>query len=284
MKYLITALFLFGCHKPNPDSQPKAPAERFAAIEDRIAAMSWPTGWVSCTDIDGGHGCLGDSLLFTGLALGAADCEHGQIYQDALTEMIHANNGILERHPTIRGSSLDGALGFLWGMARRYANCPDARAATLESVRLYASNSSGTLEPYFSVVLRQVLADMGDGDSPSEHDRGMLGSEIAGWAFAVVTSESAAYRIHLGYLGLSLVDSPKGRVSYCAAVEKAKIPLIESFCGRPGLTEWIDGFLPNVYEFRHQRAIWEGPDANGKQTPGVDYLVGYRQAFGFAAP
>lgn len=280
MRALLLLLAVYGCAKPAPDKIAETPTDRFAEVAARAGAMTWPDGWITCVKPDGSRDCLGDSLIFSGLAMGADDCEHGQIYEDALVGMIHDNDGELVRHPTIRGSSLDGALGFLWGMAQRARRCPASTERLSAAVRAYSERNARPLEPYFPVVVRQVLHDMGDGDPPSEHDRGLLGSELAGWALAVVSTQAAAFRLHLGYLAFSLVDAPKGKTAYCAAVEKAKIPLIEAFCGRPGLLDWLRDFRYNEWEYRHQRGAWEDPDGDGRETAGVDFLVGYRQAYG----
>ncbi len=280
MRLILCLLALAACHKPNPESLPKAPADTFTEAENHAVASTSPKGWIICTDAAGALGCFGDSLLFSGLAMGAADCEHGQIYEDAMVEMINGNDGALERYPGIPGASLDGALGFMWGMAKRAGRCADARPALAAAFSHWRSKSAGSLEPYFDVLAVQVLADLGLGDPPSEHDRGVLGAELAGWAFADAVSQSAAYRIHLGYLGLSLVDAPKGRASYCAAVEKAKMPLIEHFCGRPGLSEWLGAFRYDQIEYAHQRAVWETENPAGHHYAGVDYLTGYREAYG----
>lgn len=131
------------------------------------------------------------------------------------------------------------------------------------------------LAPYFDTMRAVVADELGLGDAPN--DIGSLGSEMAAWAFATVSQRAAAYRVHLGYLVLDVINAPKGKAAYCGATEAAKIPLIDHFCGRAGLQSWVSGFQYNLYEYRHQRAIWETADGNGLETPAIDYLVGVRE-------
>ena len=278
---LIVLLFLLGtvaCNKKSSKIDTYSNTITLSGVEDRAAEMSSPSGWIACLNADGTPGCLGDSLLFTGLAMGSADCEHGKPYEDAIAGMVR-NDRRLSRHPTLLGEiSLDGLLGFYWGTAKRFSRCPEAAESLRDLFALSRSSSESQLEPYFKVVSTQVAAALGLGDPPSEHDRGLLGSEIAGWAFATVVQRAGAFRLHLGYLALDIVDAPKGKSAYCASVGKAGIPLLESFCGRAGLSDWLDAFQFDRMEYAFQRASWESEDPAGKRFPGVDFLVGYRQA------
>lgn len=63
------------------------------------------------------------------------------------------------------------------------------------------------------------------------------------------------------------------------------MPVVEHFCGRPGLQAWIDAFSFNTWEYAHQRSpVWETPDAsrivNGARVPvetaGLDLLFALR--------
>ncbi len=272
MKSLLCLFALMACHKPNPGGASDAPIDQFTQVEERAAAMTSPLGWITCVTPEGEHDCLGDALIFSGIAMGAADCAHGQIYQDALQEMLAA--GKVYRHPTLSDYSLDGVLGLLWGIDKRAAKCPDAKdslAASLASLRV-------DLDPYFDVMQAEVAAHLGLQAPPSASDRGKLGAEIVAWSTAVVSKKAAAYRLHLSYLVLSVVKAPNSTALFCETVKEAKMPLLEDFCGRPGLSDWLDSFEPNAWEYRHQRAVWENPDGNGRQTAGVDYMMGYQQS------
>lgn len=268
-------MLLVACGKEPPASvAPASDQGRFIAVEERAAAMTSPAGWIACQNVDGTPGCLGDSLLFTGLAMGAADCEHGQLYQDAIASM----GAVLSRHPSLTGQiSLDGLLGFYWGVARRVRRCPDQVESLRDLFQLSRVTSEAQLEPYFGVVSTQVAADLGLGDPPAEDDRGILGAEVAAWSLATTSTHSAGYRIHLGMLALGLVSAPKGQAAFCASAGAAHIPLVEAFCGRDGLAEWLEAFQEDTWEYRHQRAAWESPDAAGRKTPGIDYLMGYAE-------
>ena len=77
---------------------------------------------------------------------------------------------------------------------------------------------------------------------------------------------------------MDTIAAPNGKSVFCGFVVKAKMPLLEQFCGRSGLKDWVLGFQPNVWEYAHQRSpVWERPDGRlGLEMPGLDYLVALR--------
>ena len=130
----------------------------------------------------------------------------------------------------------------------------------------------------------------GLGPKPSKESLKVAAASAATWAAGVVASKSACYRIHLAYLNLKALENlglPSGRGAFCKATGKLGkpeetaigMPLIDHWCGRDGLTEWLDDFKPNVWEYRFQRCEWEKPDGRSYETPGLDYLVAYSELF-----
>ncbi len=273
MKALLLLALLCACApKPKPSGPAGASQQDYEAAANRLVSML-DGGWVVSRFPDGTARDQGDSLLFTGMAMGVLDCARGAVPEAALAQMLQENHGVPYRHPTIQNDySLDGLLGLWWGIAKRTARCPEAR--TLWAGLLPEHKAAVSVEPYFGVVLQQVMADLGVGGAPSAIDRGLIGSEITLWAIGVTSSRQAGFRLHLGYLALSVVDAPKGKGTYCEAVKDAHIALIEHFCGRDGLPAWIQNFAYDRYVYAFQRAAWETPDgAGGLETPAVDLLA-----------
>lgn len=273
---LLAILVLVGCQKDEPDKKPSPLPLPYEFVADRALDLSEPDGWIVNRYDNGLIRTPGDALLFTGMALGALDCERGAVPEAALTQMFTTAYGDIYRHPSMRSipASLDGALGLYWGIHHRIAKCPASRSVWVENMRAFDPHARKYLEVIFEPVHEQVMAGLGLGMPPSEEARGRMGAAVAAWAFGVVQSKSAAYRLHLGYLALSVVDAHRGKVAYCESVTKAEISLLEHFCGRPGLASWVKSFQINKWEYHHQRAIWESPDGEPfLNTPGLDYLV-----------
>lgn len=270
-KLLIMAMFLTGCAKDAPKNVPTENPDpvAYSYVSARALAMS-DNGWIVSRWPDGAMRDQGDSLLFTGLAMGSLNCADGSIPERALLKMLQENHGKVYRHPSIPDDySLDGLLGLWWGISHRVKKCPESQDAWTEILPEHAA--AVTIEPYFEVVLKTVM-----GEPVSDEDRGRLGAEIASWAFGVVTHRAAAYRLHLGFLALDLVDAPKGKAAFCGTVGEAHMPLLDDFCGKEGLADWMGAFDYDRYVYAHQRAVWEAPDGRpGLSTPGIDYLIAY---------
>lgn len=244
----------------------------YKATVDRIVSLI-DSGWVVSRYKDGRAKDQGDSLLFTGLAMGAMPCSQGAAQEAALLKMLDEKHGGVYRHPSIPDDySLDGLLGLWWGINNRTKRCPDSKDIWAKILPQHAA--AVAIEPFFYTVLDQVEANLGIAPEPTLSQRGDLGAAVGAWAMGVVSQRAAAYRLHLGYLALSIVKAPKGEAVFCEAVKDAKIALIEHFCGRSGLDAWIHNFAFNRYVYAFQRAAWE--DADGREdvdTPGVDLLV-----------
>lgn len=275
MRSLIFLLLLLGCQhdipKPDEDTFPVDPA-LYDEAADRLMGML-DEGWVVSRFTDGTIRDQGDSLLFTGIAMGALDCQRGTVLEAALLKMLEEKHGGVYRHPSIPDDySLDGLLGLWWGIAHRTARCPEARGYWAAALPTHAAAVS--VEPFFGVVLEQVMASLGVGGAPSVGERGSLGSEVSGWASLVVSARSPAYRLHLAWLALDVVDAPRGKDAFCGVVNPAGIALVEQFCGRGALSRWVHDFAYNRSVYGFQRASWEGFDGvPNLNTPAIDLLV-----------
>ncbi len=236
-------------------------------------------GWVVSRFTDGTMRDQGDSLIFTGIAMGALDCARGAVPEAALIKMLDEKHGGVYRHPTIPNEyTLDGLLGLWWGVQERTRRCPES--VPTWQAHLKDHERAVKVEPFFSYALETVMARLGLSSNPTPTERGVLGSEVGGWAVTVVEQRAAAYRLHLGFLTLSIVNAPQGKQTYCEAVTDAKIPLIEQFCGRAGLSDWISGFAYNRYVYQFQRGAWESPDGvDGLNTPALDLIMALRMLY-----
>ncbi len=271
---LALLALLVACNgaKKTEDDLPKDVPITYESAADRLLAMA-DSGWVVSRYDGGAMEHVGDSLLFTGLALGVLDCRRGDTAEMALAAMFRQNGGQLWRHPSIPSEwSLDGAIAVYWGASKRMERCPESRV--LWSELLQAHRDVVILPPFFNTMLDQVVSQASGGDGPSATRRGQLGAEVAAWALATVSQRQAGYRVHLGYLVLDVVDAPYGKVAFCEAAKDAGMFLVEHFCGRPGLDTWINYFRYDRYEYALQRAAWETETIpQGLHTPGVDYLM-----------
>ncbi len=285
---IICALFLSSCAKAKP-SEPAAPAlapevEAYDQAADRMLGMA-DGGWIVSRGSGGEVQHEGDSLLWTGMALGTLDCARAAPVSQALLAMIDLEAGGLYRHPSLRGQdvSMDGALGFYWGVVKHVIRCPDDLEAWHVAIASHQAHGFKMPTKGFEHVQKDVFHFFGLlADGGTNHD---LAEEGAAWAAAVNARHAAAYRIHLVLLAYQLVEATgdhllgSQRDRFCSATRGTGMPTTDFYCGRDDLTNWIAAYVPNAWEFRHQRGQWESPDGGGLETPGLDYLVALRSVY-----
>ncbi len=281
VKYLFMIALLAGCGHADDKPEPSSPMDAsvtYGAAAARLGTML-EDGWVVSRGPGGDPRDQGDSLIFTGIAMGALSCADGAVPEAALVKMLREKNGGVYRHPSIPDDySLDGLLGMWWGIAGRTKRCPETKE--LWASLLPQHEAAVAIEPFFHTALQQVMADLGVGTAPTASDRGELGSVVSGWAFGVVANREAAFRLHLGFLTLSMIDAPQSKNIFCASVPKANIALLEQFCDRAGLSAWSTAFAYNRYVYAFQRASWETETVpSGEETPGLDLLVALRMLY-----
>lgn len=279
---IIFALVVTACGKADPERPPAVPSDHVAALveeaETRILSMSDPVGWVVSRWVEDGRvEHTGDSVLFTGIALGASSCETGDVHEAALLAMLQETGGTVYRHPSQRERqpSLDSHLGLWWGISERVERCPASRDKWASAM---AHHKPLNVPGVFDVVLDALFHKLGLAPAPSSGSLRDLEVVMAGWAHLVVATRSAGYRIHLGLLALETAGA--GRDAFCGATEGAGLLTVDHFCGRDDLQAFVSGFEWNQYEYRFQRAHWESPDGKeGLDTPGLDLRVALRKAF-----
>jgi hypothetical protein len=299
---LVLTLFLAlsACSKEPAErttSQPSDDAQSsFVAAEDRLVSRFLEDGWVVSRHADGSPEHQGDSLLFTGIALGTLDCAHKHDVEWALAKMLEDLGGGLYRHPSLSQKvSLDGALGLYFGLATG-KKCPDSMVEWGHHLLLHRNylhahsmklneQDSAQLVPEFDYVLDLLASSLGVADQPDDAQARSLETEVSAWALGVKARKAACYRVHLGWLTLRSLEalgklSQRGRADFCGVTDGMDLPVIDHWCGRGDLQGWIAGFQENQWEFRHQRCGgWEKPDGQGLETPGLDLLVAMKAAY-----
>ena len=297
---------LFAC-SAEPRHEPEEPGEdarqAYEETAERLATRFLDAGQV-VSRLHGEPYHLGDSLIWTGIAAGAMPCRLVAPIEDALIANIESNAGHVVRFRPLpdeyrggREASLDGVLGLWSGIAKlakrcgigpHWANAFEMHVTTvLESGEVYPGAANASVVPWFATVLRQLSCRAGSGACPSSGDRLALAAAVSSWAYVVKQTQSAAYRIHLGYLALSTLedagaDVGRERGMFCTATLGVGMPLIDHWCGRDGLAEWLAGFQWNAQEYALQRGPWESADGReGLETPGLDRLVALDTLFNF---
>lgn len=276
MRFLaLLALVFCGCSSQKDEPKnPQYPVVESEATQRFLGMLD--EGWVVSRWDDGRIEHAGDSLIFTGIGMAALGCADGAPLAAALQKMLQETGGRLYRHPTLKDEwSLDGALGFYYGVQARTARCGEKDTW---GPLLKAHAASQALPPFFDVARQALMSDLGLNDPPSDEARGTLGAELDGWAVAVVSQRAAAYRLHLAWITFELLHRPpKSWAGFCGAVQKAQMPLLEHECGRGTLAAWAEKFEYDRWEYALQRAAWETETvASGLHTPGLDYLIARR--------
>jgi len=301
-------LALLSCaHEPRPEPQPAGAPEKEAqeaALARFRDGFVGPKGYVTSYYTDGPRAGererLGDSTLWTWVAIGALDCQTAAAMVDAQLDLLVSKAGRIDRHDPLRVPgdartpySFDQESGWLHGLARHIARCGpsplvdvawDTRDAytAANGGRLHEDPALGRLPAEFTVLRDELAHKLGKGGRPSNARLTSLSAQLAGWLAAVKATRRECYRAHLGWLyvsGLEALGRPlsdEGRAAVCAAADGLSMPVWEHYCGRDDLAAFIRDFRYNQYEYSLQRCAWETPDGlPDLATPGVDLIVAY---------
>jgi hypothetical protein len=301
-RILAMAIGLVACHPKDTQPEPEQPGMSDVQLYDEAVQRLdrfIDRGFVVSLKADGTAEHQGDSLIWTGMALGSLPCGLGTKVAFGIRRMAAILQGGMWRHPDLVDDvSMDGALGVYWGLARRIKRCGEAdfwKGMIEEHVRYLDThdvlklnpNSTASLVPGFDYLPRLLAHEADVGGEPSKDMlRSMQLSTIA-WTVATKSQKAAAYRIHLSMIALQTVEElsvkldPLLRSAFCSASKDTDMPTVDHFCGRGDLGGWISGFEYNAWEMRHQRAgAWETPDGKpGLETPAVDLLVALTTAY-----
>lgn len=252
---------------------------------------------------DGTKDRMGEGLLWGMVLLSALPCKEGGGISSGLTDLVTSQGGELVRFLPLGGyaggreTNFDEETGYYFGVAARVRNCPleeDALKRAWISRLDYIARQNGKLHANvdesmpaeFTFTRDAISHRFGVRAAPYKDRLRVLEQEIAAWALGVRVALAPAYRVHLGlrhFMALEALGyeiSAHARGLYCSYTEAMDIPLVDWWCGRGGLEDYIANYQPNEWEFRMQRAgAWESPDGNGLETPGVDFIEALATAY-----
>lgn len=286
MKPVLAFVLLFlSCHTPGPKQVVHADFDdQYASILERTIALS-EDGWVVSRDAAGEPHARGDSLIWTGILLGVAPCDYVSPLYTAFSD------GHLFRHPALANQiSVDGVLGLYYGIASRLRRCGDKEALkaaflphftyTVANRGLLNPNSDIRLDLEFTYIRDLIALNLGIINA-APTNRNNFQTMINLWVFSVMAKNASCYRVHLGWLAFRVSESFGGlsnraRGHFCWATDDAGLPLIDHWCGRGDLLQWMQDFQVNEWEYRHQRCPARSePDGQGYERPGIDFLIAF---------
>lgn len=253
---------------------------------------------------------LGDSWFMSGVAVATLDCAKANELAEAHADLILQKDGRIDRHDPLKVCdgpgcdsktwySFDQEIGYLYGLARLVGRCGapaqkvvdafDAHDRYIERNRgrLHEDPSVDAMPPEFTFLHDAVAHSFNRGGRPHPDRLITLGKQISTWNFGTKTGRAACFRANLGWMtmrgieGLGYAFAAPSKGIMCESSAGMELPHWDHSCGRGGLQAWLDGFELNRYEFALQRCYWESPDgAPDLATPGVDYLVAFREQHG----
>lgn len=303
MKKLILTLALVSCGHPLSEDAPQ-PSTKDIQKEYFDASNRAITQFLDHSRIvdrgqDGSAQGVGDSLIFSGLALFGLPCDLGSVIENQIISEIDSLQGGLMRHPVYEpnDASLDGALGLYFGIADRISRCSGSIEKWTPAIKKHMDfvdsnsqrlnpKSNSILTKEFDYVLHLMAYKMGVRNKPSNDTKLLLGLEIGEWARATMVAKKGCFRINLGLLALKTIEmlgeshANIVKNNFCDATKDSQLPTTDHYCGRTDMKQWIQDFKYNVWEYRHQRCgLFETPDAGGMKTPAIDYLVALRTVY-----
>lgn len=240
----------------------------------------------------------GDSLIWSGVAMTAMPCAGGGAIANGLRDMVASQSGGLYRHPSLPEKiSLDGAVGFYYGIADNIKRCQGDWAEEALALEAFADEHDGKLNaaadaeiyPEFTFARDAVLSAAGARGKPHGSRLAVLEAQAVAWAQAAKTAKAACFRVHVGWLALRTAEilgyslTPAGKSAFCQVTDGLRLPTVDHWCGREGLLDYLESFQFNQWEYRHQRCpAWETPDGKpGLNTPAIDRLAALRAAYDF---
>lgn len=297
----FVSLLLCACGKSKPVDKvdPESQSQlRFSAIQDRLVSDYLLDGFVISKEKNGTPTDHGDSLLFTGLALGVLDCKKIDMFLLALDRMQDNFSGYLVRIDPLpeefrQGDnfiSRDGATGALYGLQLAKRRCTALtekidhilsrwKDAVGNSLVLYPKSLAGIITPSFRTFWK---VGHSIGISDLEYENYIVSGLVT--TSLIKSNKSACYPIHLQtvqHLTFEIMGRPifkRNKDEFCGLTKDMGLMLTDWYCGRNGddLKLWLDNPEQSKHVYMSQRCTWENGDADDTLSPRVDFLVLFR--------
>jgi hypothetical protein len=307
MRFLALLLTLAACAKA-PDKPERLPAtdsvrELYDQTADRLMAEFLEDGQVVSRKPDGSPEHVGDSLIWTGVAIGVLPCHLAEVVADRLALRIRDNGGELVRFEPLpeeyvagREISFDGVSGVLFGLARYRARCQSdgVDRGFLTARRDYVArndnrihhNVDARIPAEFTFTEQALYHAYGLEGRPHDDRMHVLLLQLAGWTQAVKASRAACYRANLAWMHTSALEAlgysfgAAERGLLCQAAEGLDLPQWEHYCSRSmSLTSFVDAWQFDRAEFQLQRCSWEHEEPRGRRYPGLDLLLALTELY-----
>lgn len=300
LRIAMMLLFTVSCGKKEAQAIGGAALEGvFRYIQSQLVEefLSSSSGTVTSLDLsnDEGEADIGDSLLFTGIALGSVSCEIADRLVLALERMQDVNEGYLVRFNPLPAEykknpvSRDGAIGALFGLVRAEKRCPELskRIKGVKEKWKAAIGSSLFLHPNSSALITPQLqfwidAAYGKGMNAAKYSLFMSSALVT--AQQIKEKKSACYPVHLETLQFLTMEvqgvklTKEDKKNWCSITDGMGLMLTDWYCGRSSerAKAWLKYPETSQHIYMHQRCSWESPDVGSLRSPRVDYLVLYR--------
>lgn len=274
-------------------------SDTYDAAVDRFTSNHLQDNWVVSRYKDGKEEHLGDSLIWTGIAMASLSCDVGAPLEDRMIKMMVDNNGALVRYEPLgeyaNGNEVtfDGATGLYYGIFQRLRRCdthlkwgtPWMKHLEYLEANNYVlhPNVTAIVAPQFNSIRDYITSMLDQGDQPSDIRYRALEAEALTWSSLNIEDHRPCFPVHLSFLYLSFLEDSGNLLAtahegFCYATANANLPIIDHWCGRIDIDDWVDDFKYNEWEYRHQRCAaedWESPDGwENLETPALDLLFG----------
>jgi hypothetical protein len=237
---------------------------------------------------------LGDSALFTGLAIASMD----QFDVNPVLDHIIGSGGLIERHPLnpklSDPSSRDQVIGMMYGLVVRWNRKPEEREKIAKAWKFhyeYVENLKGKLYPKAGIdkslnpSLYYLWLEVGKyfGVTEKSGDRNLWLVGLTTTAIDTNVHKKAAYPMHLSMVQILTaheIGKPVDNVfrwRWCQESKNMLIPMIDWYCERRKADNFLANYVENEWDYQHQRAQqYESPDGNNNKSSQLDFIILHR--------
>ena len=277
--------------------------QREAELQERLRTRFLEKGYVVSRKGEKPH-FVGDSLLWTGIAMGVLDCEIAR----EIFEAVHASakkrrGGLVRIEPLPRSynvdpTSRDMEVGAIFGFAAYFLSCEDPEVVDLLTLHFdfidqnhaalypHGDPSKININPAFAYFLNEVAALFLGVPRPPAIDRSGFEVGVFSGASGIRSANAPCFPVHLTtmqLITLEILDHPISQsagAAFCKATDTMGLPLTDWYCHRLDVKEYLHSYELDQYEYSHQRCSWEQDRLDGVETPGLDWIVLKRLAQG----